>query len=56
MNLLYWNISVSYILGKKVKKKKKYNNFGCIVWNLIIGITLLINKDYVEKSELNIYI
>ena len=26
------------------------------MWNLIIGITLLINKDYVEKSELNIYI
>ena len=37
-------------------KKKKYNNVGCIAWDLIIGMTLLVKRDYIEKPWLSIYI
>ena len=36
--------------------KKKYNNVGCIAWDLIIGMTLLVKRDYIEKPWLYIYI
>ena len=28
---------------------KKYNNVGCIVEDLYIGMTLLVKRDYIEK-------
>ena len=40
----------------KKKEWKKYNNMRCIAWDLIIGMTLLVKKDYIEKPWLNIYI
>ena len=42
-------------LGKK-KSEKKYKNVGYIVWDLIIGITLLVKREYIKKPCLNIYI
>ena len=39
-------------LGKK-KSEKKYN-VGCIVWDLIIWMTLKVKRYYIEKSLLNI--
>ena len=42
-------------LGKK-KSEKKYKNVGYIVWDLIIGITLLVKREYTKKPRLNIYI
>ena len=37
--------------------KKKYNNVGCVVWDLIIGMTLMIKRDYIKKNvALYIYI
>ena len=41
-------------MGKK--KWKKYKNVGYIVWDLIIGITLLVKREYIKKPRLNIYI
>ena len=32
--------------------KKKYNYVRCIVWDLIIGMTLFVKRDYIEKSWL----
>ena len=49
MNLLDSNISVSCILGKKVKKKNT-RTWGGIVWDIIIGMTLLVKSDYIKKS------
>ena len=42
-------------LGGK-KSEKKYKNVGYIVWDLIIGITLLVKREYIKKPCLNIYI
>ena len=42
-------------LGGK-KSEKKYKNVGYIVWYLIIGITLLVKREYIKKPCLNIYI
>ena len=36
-------------MGKTKSKKEKYNNMECIVWDLIIGMTLLVKRDYIEK-------
>ena len=42
-------------LGKK-KVKKKYNNMGCVVQDLIIVLALILKIDNIEKLWLNIYI
>ena len=49
-------------LGKKKKKKReeeeeKYKNMGVssIVWDLIIGMTLMVKRDFFEKLQLYIY-
>ena len=55
MNLLDSNISVSCILGKKVKKKNT-RTWGGIVWDIIIGMALLVKSDYVKKSYLCVFV
>ena len=36
-------------IRKKKCEKEKYNNMGCIAWDLIIEMTLLVKRDYIEK-------
>ena len=36
-------------------EKKKKKQFGCIVCDLIIGMTYWFKRDYIKKSWLNIY-
>ena len=37
-------------LGKKSEKKKNTRTWGGIVWDIIIGMTLLVKSDYIKKS------
>ena len=51
MNLLDSNISGKLYLGKK-SEKKNTRTWGGIVWDIIIGMTLLVKSNYIKKSQL----